>query len=427
MARLTASGAPSGAAAWPKRRRACVPGTVGPEAGKGFAFAEDAIAAKTTAPIRILGLRGYTNCFGACPMPQDARLPRRKSTWPDFVETFFKGFYDVAAEYFMLYKCCPSAVITRLTPKSMPHLDFREALSTPEEKLFSPPATVTASSAAPLDKKTSAFARSVRLSRSTWTNIFFVTIASVGGLACAFYFFNGGELLRAAAAWPSEFLYPRPLSTEKIDIGAQLNPVDKFANNEAGSTKRDEAQAPVGKNVEPSVFSLPDTTIAASNPTVTAPVGSGTPLPPTPPSFPPPPSIPGGVDVPSVPDTDSLFQTLYQTTTSIVPKKAITRTARSTRSSTRRKVSSAQQKVATQTKSTTSVARSMTQSMQQTMQQTSSQAQAPTNAIQAPSQMTMGGGLGAAPGGAVGGVGSSLGGAVGGLGGTVGGIVGGHH
>jgi hypothetical protein len=61
------------------------------------------------------------------------------------------------------------------------------------------------------------------------------------------------------------------------------------------------------------------------------------------------------------------------------------------------------------------------------MQQTSIQTQAPLNAIQIPSQMTMGGGLGAGPGGAVGGVGSSLGGAVGGLGGTIGGIVGGHH
>jgi hypothetical protein len=314
----------------------------------------------------------------------------------------------------------------------MPHLDFREALSTPDEKLFSPPATITESSAAPLDKRISVFARGVRFNRSTWTNIFFVTIASVGGLACAFYFFNGGELLRAAAAWPNEFLYPRPLSTDNIDIGQQPNPVDQFANNEAGSTKADEAQAPVGKNIGPSVFSQPATTIAASNPTVTAPVGSGTTFPQTPPSFPPP---PGGVDVPSVPDTDSLFQTLYQTATSIAPKKAITRTVRSTRSSTRRKVSSTQQKIATQTRSTTSVARSMTQSvqqtMQQTMQQTSSHAQAPTNAIQAPSQMTMAGGLGAAPGGAVGGVGSTVGGAVGGLGGTlggtVGGIVGGHH
>jgi hypothetical protein len=319
----------------------------------------------------------------------------------------------------------------------MPQLDFREALSTPDEKLFSPSATVMASSATAVDEKTNVFGRGVQFSRSTWANIFFVTIASVGGLACAFYFFNGAELLRAAAAWPNEFLYPRPLSTDKIDIGQQPNPVDQFANNDAGSTKTDEAQAPFGKNVGPSVFSHPATTIAASNPTVTAPGGSGTTLPSTPPSFLSPPSIPGGVNVPSVPDTDSLFQTLHQTTTSIAPKKVITRTVKNARSSTRRKVSSTQQKVASQIKITTmtttstsisiSMARSTTQSMQQTMQQTSSQAQAPTNAIQAPSQMTMGAGLGAAPGGVVGGVGSTLGGAVGGLGGAVGGIVGGHH
>src|SRR5438105_10632347 len=124
----------------------------------------------------------------------------------------------------------------------MPQLDFRKALSTPDEELFSPMATVKAAPAGPVDKKTSVFTRGVRFSRSTWTNIFFVTIASAGGLACAFYFFNGGELLRAAAAWPNEFLYPRPLSTDKIDIGQQPNPVDQFARNEAGSITTEEAK-----------------------------------------------------------------------------------------------------------------------------------------------------------------------------------------
>jgi hypothetical protein len=346
----------------------------------------------------------------------------------------FEVSCQVATEYFMLYKYRLPAVITRSTAKNMPQLDFREALSAPDEKLFSSPATVTASSAAPSDKKANVFARGMQFSRSTWANIFFVTIASVGGLACAFYFFNGGELLRAAAAWPNEFLYPRPLSTEKIDIGAQLNPVDKFANNEAGSTKTDEAQAPLGKNVGPSVFSQPATTIAASNPTVTAPVGSGTTLPPTPPSFPPAPSIPGGLGVPSTPDTDSLFQSLYQTTTSIAPKKAITRTASNTRSSTRRKALRVQQKIVGQTRNATSVARATTQQMQtfvarattQQMQQTSSQTQAPLNAIQAPNQMMMGGGLGGGVGGAVGGVGGGLGGGLGGLSSALGGLPG-HH
>jgi hypothetical protein len=326
----------------------------------------------------------------------------------------------------------------------MPHLDFREALSTPEEKLFSPAVTLTAASPASLENKRMIVARSVKLSRSTWTNIFFVTIASMGGLACAFYFFNGSELLQAAAAWPSEFLYPRPPSTEKIDVGAQLNPVDQFANNEAGSTKTDEAKAPLEKNVGPSDFSQPAATLAASNPAVTTPGGSGsTGLPPGPslpitpsvpatPLLPPASSIPSGLGLPVTPDIDSLFQSLDRKTPAIAPKKAIARTVKNARSSTRRKVSSTQQNVATQTKSMTSVARSMAPSVQQTvqltMQQTSSQTQAPTNAIQAPIQMTMGAGLGAAaPGGALGGVGSTLGGAVGGLGGTVGGIVGGHH
>jgi len=316
--------------------------------------------------------------------------------------------------------------IIRLTAKGMPQLDFREALSTPGEKLFSSPATLTPASAAPVDKKTSVFRRGVQLSRSTWANIFFVTIASVGGLACAFYFFNGGELLRAAAAWPSEFLYQRPLSTEKIDIGAQLNPVDQLANNEAGSTKRDEAKAPLEKNAGPSDFSQPATSLGPSNPTVTAPVGAGPTLLPTLPSLPSAPSIPGGVEVPSVPGTDSLFQSLSQTATSITPKTTATRTASTTRSSTRRKVSSTQQKVVGQTKSPTSVARSTTQNIQQTSNQT----QAPMNAIQAPSQMMMSGGLGGGVGGAMGGVGGGLGGGlgggIGGLGGGLGGL-GGHH
>jgi hypothetical protein len=193
----------------------------------------------------------------------------------------------------------------------------------------------------------------------------------------------------------------------------------------------------LGKNVGPSVFSQPVTTIAASNPTVTAPVGSGTTLPPTPPSLPPAPSIPGGLGVPSTPDTDSSFQSLSQTTTSIAPKKAITRTASSTRSSTRRNALRVQQKIVGivgQTKSATSVARATTQQMQtsvarattQQMQQTSNQTQAPLNAIQAPKQMMMGGGLGGGVGGAVGGVGGGLGGGLGGLGGGLGGLPG-HH
>src|SRR6202140_3200698 len=179
----------------------------------------------------------------------------------------------------MLYKYRPPAVITRPTAKSMPQLDFREALSTPDEKLFSSPETLGATSAATVDKKTSVFGRGVQLSRSTWANIFFVTIASVGGLACAFYFFNGGELLRAAAAWPSEFLYPRPLSTDKIDIAQQPNPVDQFSESTNGSGKTAAAQGSPEKNVSPADVTQPATqpatTIGTTNPAGVGPLDPG--------------------------------------------------------------------------------------------------------------------------------------------------------
>src|SRR5438477_2085825 len=130
----------------------------------------------------------------------------------------------------------------------MPQLDFREALSTPEEKLFSPVATVSAiAAAAPVDQRIDYFARGVGLSRSTWTNIVFVAIASVGGLVCAFYFFNGGELLRAAASWPAEFLYQRPLSTDKIDIGLQPTTVDQYARSASVPGEKPSEQ-PVNSN-----------------------------------------------------------------------------------------------------------------------------------------------------------------------------------
>src|SRR2546429_9962269 len=116
----------------------------------------------------------------------------------------------------MLYKYRPPAITTRLTTKSMPQLDFREALSTPEEKRFSPAAIVASVSAATAANQTkNALLRGEGLSRSTWTNIVFVAIASVGGLVCAFYFFNGGEVLGAAAAVPDMVLCLDTVVTDK--------------------------------------------------------------------------------------------------------------------------------------------------------------------------------------------------------------------
>jgi hypothetical protein len=355
---------------------------------------------------------------------------KKKSCLAELFGNFFDTSCDLVSECFMLYKYRPAAVITRPTAKSMPQLDFREALSNPDERLFSSPATVAAASAVPLDKKTNIFAHGVGFSRSTLTNIFFVAIASIGGLACAFYFFNGGELLRAAAAWPSEFLYPRPLSAERVEVATQLTPVDTFASNEPGLTKTDEAKARSEKNTGPSDFSQPATTLASNNPAVTTPAGSGstvlptgpslpaTPSLPVTPSLPPAPSAPSGLGLPSTPDIDSLFQPLDQKTPVVAPKKAIARTTNTTRTSSRRKPSSTQQRLTSRTKSAITT---------QSMQQASNQTQAPMNSIQTSSAMGMGGGLGTGLGGAMGGVSGSLGGGLGGLGGTASGILGGHH
>jgi hypothetical protein len=57
---LTISGADAGAAAWPPRRRARLPGTVGPEDGKIFALAEEMIAVSTAALKRTFGLKENT-------------------------------------------------------------------------------------------------------------------------------------------------------------------------------------------------------------------------------------------------------------------------------------------------------------------------------------------------------------------------------
>src|SRR5438132_7940936 len=136
----------------------------------------------------------------------------------------------------------------------MPQLDFREALSTPEEKLFVAPASApVAPVARPNDSMRYTFFGGLGLTRSAWANIVFVALASVGGLICAFYFFNGGELLRAAAAWPSEFLYSRPLSTDKIDVGVRPNPVDQYSMGTKGTqgptaSNKSDPQGPFEQN-----------------------------------------------------------------------------------------------------------------------------------------------------------------------------------
>src|ERR1700731_5060029 len=96
----------------------------------------------------------------------------------------------------------------------MPHLDFRQAFLLPGEPaptVVESEATLSHSEADTSSKQKRALAtRLPRLYRSDRTPLLFAIFAFVGGFLCVFYFFNGGELLRAAAAWSREFLYPRP-------------------------------------------------------------------------------------------------------------------------------------------------------------------------------------------------------------------------
>lgn len=62
MARLTASGAFAGAAAWPLRRHATGPATVGPEEGNEPAWADETSTANAAADKRLRERRSTEGC-----------------------------------------------------------------------------------------------------------------------------------------------------------------------------------------------------------------------------------------------------------------------------------------------------------------------------------------------------------------------------
>jgi hypothetical protein len=105
----------------------------------------------------------------------------------------------------------------------MPQIDFGQAFSNPDKN--APSAWPSAQSGqpefvrdAPREDKLEEFRVGARFGRSEWANLVFVTVTFVGGLFCAFYFFNGAELLRAGMAWPREFLYSRPSIAASNDV-----------------------------------------------------------------------------------------------------------------------------------------------------------------------------------------------------------------
>ena len=305
----------------------------------------------------------------------------------------------------------------------MPQLDFREALSTPEEKNYSVPANP----GSPRIPHSESFLRDIGLSHSTWANIVFVSIAAVGAIGSAFYFFNGAEVLKAAAAWPNEFLYPRPALTEKIDVAMQPILTDDYSresNSTAPTNGGDQnpgpqeflnvqlAQAtpfidnPISTPIAPSTGDLP------SVPSV-LPVTPVTPVLPVPPLQPVVPAPADSIfhDLNSAQPTTRSFvettsQTLNETINGVLPKDAPA-VPRSKVAGTRKKVANARTRAVARASSATS-------SSSQATQKITAQAQVPI--IQ--NQTMFGGGMGATAG--LSGVGS--GGGVAGTGVSAGGV-----
>ncbi|MEY2529934.1 MAG: hypothetical protein QOI96_19 [Verrucomicrobiota bacterium] len=172
----------------------------------------------------------------------------------------------------------------------MPLIDFRQALASPSDNAplvvdHAATASNFEASAVPKQERTLA-TRLPRLHGSDRTSILFAILLFVGGLFCAFYFFNGAEILRAAAAWSREFLYPRPTA-----LGAASNNVDISPEQDHPSSpipprdprKSDSARtndtAPFGRNVgslyPSSSAGSPATSATAGLPSVTLPSDPG--------------------------------------------------------------------------------------------------------------------------------------------------------
>ena len=311
----------------------------------------------------------------------------------------------------------------------MPHLDFRQAFLLPGEPaptVVESEATLSHSEAdTPPKQKRALATRLPRLYRSDRTTILFAIFAFVGGLLCVFYFFNGGELLRAATAWSREFLYPRPSAfmaqNSKSDI---FNPATDSSHAPSADPRRDTG----GKNASP--FSsdpgplLPPAFNNSPGPgsaQATLPSGPG--------------SLLGQLNIPP-PGGDALLQSFNQAVDNMV--RATNLFANSTATVVRTAVKqvpvkSARVKSATQ-RAGNVAARNLSakQNGQKTSRTLNRQTQAAASTVPTLDLRLLGGsaGLGGLGGvgraGSGGAVGGAMGGVMGAAGGAVGGLTGGH-
>lgn len=186
----------------------------------------------------------------------------------------------------------------------MPHLDFRQAFASPGDHARSVVESAPAGSAAEEmtshKQRRNLATRLPRLRQADRTTFLFAILIFVGGLFCAFFFFNGAEILRAAAAWSREFLYPRPpalIANDGIDNAG----VQAGSESSASSTRSRNLKPGKGNKTAPFARDLgslyPRPFNDPSGATGSLPPGSG--------------SLLSDLNVPA-PGGDALLQTLNQ-------------------------------------------------------------------------------------------------------------------
>jgi hypothetical protein len=306
---------------------------------------------------------------------------------------------------------------------NMAHLDFRQAISSPGDHVHAvvepAPTDSAAEEAASRKQKRTLATRLPRLQQSDRTTFLFATLIFVGGLFCAFFFFNGAEILRAAAAWSREFLYPRPaalMANDRIDNAkARLG-----SESPASSVRSQDSNAKDGNKTAPFSRSLGS---LYSGP-------FGDPSGPNGPALNPSSPL-GDLNVPP-PGGDALLQSLNQAAENIA--RATSLFANSTATVVKRTVVQTPSKATSQLKSVRQnapniVSRTSAQAEAQNARQAANvvnrtQTRATNSAFNLHNNLGQGlGGLGGGVGGLGGDAASSLGGAAGGAaGGALGGI-----
>ena len=101
-----------------------------------------------------------------------------------------------------------------------------------------------------------------------YANIIFTSVAILGGLFCAFYFFNGSDLVRSVRHWPRQYFYARPVPMNR-------NGAPFFA---AGTRLPNSPATENGGKASGSRFSPSDQRVTLNQPQPPGPIGSFAPL-----------------------------------------------------------------------------------------------------------------------------------------------------